>query len=58
MIAYHPYFFLILEPESSLIVHKSEIENAKVNFTCSAHNVYPEPKLFLFKAKTETELKL
>lgn len=44
---------LILEPESSLVIHRGRPLNSKVNFTCLASNAFPEPKLFLYYGETE-----
>lgn len=39
----------VLEPERYLTVEKSGEDNTIVNFTCSAFDVYPSPKLILYK---------
>ena len=44
-------FFLIgfSEPEKSFVILKEEGNHYSVNFTCYANEVYPAPKLILYK---------
>lgn len=44
---------LFSEPEAKLLVYSSKANTSRVNFTCVANEVYPEPKLFLYVAQAE-----
>lgn len=41
------------EPERTLVILKDEPSQNSVNFTCYANEVYPAPKLILYKDKTD-----
>nr|XP_015836856.1 PREDICTED: uncharacterized protein LOC660111 isoform X2 [Tribolium castaneum] len=44
---------IVFEPERSLVILKQEFNYQSVNFTCSANEVYPAPKLILYKDRTD-----
>ncbi|CAH1363973.1 uncharacterized protein [Tenebrio molitor] len=44
---------IVFEPERTLVILKDEPSQNSVNFTCYANEVYPAPKLILYKDKTD-----